>query len=125
MHDPTSIELAFGARHGPPDPAGCLIMACFFGLWSAFMVAAALSPGLRSGFRWGRGGRGRPMSPVGCLGWAVATAAWAVALLGESMRYAPVTTRTGWILAGSFAVFMGTAIGDSIRHRRRERPHIR
>jgi ABC-type uncharacterized transport system permease subunit len=59
------------------------------------------------------------MSPVGCLGWAAAIVAWAVAMLGESMSYAPVTTRPGWILGGSFAVFVGTAIGDSVYYRRR------
>lgn len=106
-------------RGTPPEPAVGLIIAFFCGLLSAYHLACVFSPFLREYVRWGRNGRVRKVSPVGCLAWAVACAAFGVVFCCEAIRYTPVTSKAFWIVCVAFAVVLVAAIRDGLFNWRR------
>jgi hypothetical protein len=117
------MELVLAQRDAV-GPTGNFVGAALCIAVSIFFVVAAARPRWRRNISWGRrfsGGKGHPMSPVGLLAWAIASAAWAVLMFAEAIKFAPILSGRGWILSGAFALIMAAALGDVVYFRLRRK----
>lgn len=104
--------LAHGRGGEQLGPTGCFIGASIFALASLWFLGGALYPKWRASARWGKGGRGGPMSALGCAAWAFNAFVWSVALLAQGAQYSPIVRVTGWLLGGGFAIVITAAVRD-------------
>ena len=106
------VILAHGGGGEPLGPTGCFFGAFVCGLFFLRSLGSAVYPEWRASVRWGKHGRGGPMSALGCAAWAFNALVWGIALLAQGCQYAPIVRNTGWILGVGFVIMMVAAFRD-------------
>jgi hypothetical protein len=101
----------------PSSPTEYFIGAAFFAVVACWSLILALHPKWRGTARWGKGGRGGPMSLIGSLACVLSASLFSIALLVGGLQYS--LSWTFWLMTGGVAVMMTAAIRDAIHNRKR------
>lgn len=110
------VFLAHAGNGTPLGSVGCFVGTTLCAIVSIWFSICVFSPALRAKVRWGRRGRGGPMSALSCAAWAFAAIVWGLILYAQGIRYEPGTKITGWLIATALIAVLGAAIHDCMQN---------
>ena len=105
-------------RGAPPGPTECWTVAAVLAGVGGFMALCAVRPALRANVRWGRNGRGPPMSVDGAWAFSLALFGFAGLWAGTALDLTWVRAACAGFNLGGFVIGIVAALRDQRDHRR-------